>query len=326
MAEGSENNAVDRPPPTFQRALVAGAISGLAVDFMFFPLDTIKTRIQSSAGFWQSGGFKGVYRGVGSVGMGSAPGAAAFFVTYEALKARLPEYKFFAENPAFNHMAAASGAEYVSCLIRVPTEVVKSRTQTGAYGQGKGSLHSALSTMKFEGIRGFYRGFGITIAREIPFTSIQFPLYEFLKSVLSKQYLGGRRPTSYEAALCGSVAGGFAAAVTTPLDVVKTRVMLEARTSASTTGAPSSASAASTTLPPPQARQPSPSVLSFPPRFLAILRNEGPSALFRGWQPRCFAISLGGAVFLGIYDLAINFGMEDRLDAGTKKADNGKLK
>lgn len=41
---------------------------------MFFPLDTIKTRVQSKAGFWQSGGFKGVYRGVGSVGLGSAPG------------------------------------------------------------------------------------------------------------------------------------------------------------------------------------------------------------------------------------------------------------
>jgi solute carrier family 25 S-adenosylmethionine transporter 26 len=41
---------------------------------MFFPLDTIKTRVQSSAGFWAAGGFKGVYRGVGSVGLGGAPG------------------------------------------------------------------------------------------------------------------------------------------------------------------------------------------------------------------------------------------------------------
>ena len=30
----------------------------------------------------------------------------------------------------------------------------------------------------------------------------------------------------YETAVCGSVAGGIAAAITTPLDVLKTRVML----------------------------------------------------------------------------------------------------
>ena len=52
-------------------------------------------------------------------------------------------------------------------MIRVPTEIVKSRTQTGAYGPGKSSWHSLVQTMRYEGIRGFYRGFGITIAREV---------------------------------------------------------------------------------------------------------------------------------------------------------------
>ncbi len=52
----------------------AGAAAGLSVDLLFFPLDTIKTRLQATQGFWAAGGFRGVYRGVGSVGVGGAPG------------------------------------------------------------------------------------------------------------------------------------------------------------------------------------------------------------------------------------------------------------
>lgn len=35
-----------------------------------------------------------------------------------------------------------------------------------------------------------------------------------------------RKIRSYEAAICGSISGGIAAAITTPLDVIKTRLML----------------------------------------------------------------------------------------------------
>ncbi|EJT45225.1 S-adenosylmethionine transporter [Trichosporon asahii var. asahii CBS 2479] len=253
----------------------SGAASGLAVDLLFFPLDTIKTRIQSPGGFLASGGFRGIYRGVGSVGAGSAPGAAAFFVTYEALKKTL---RGRVEGRGMVHMLAASGGEFVSCLIRVPTEVVKQRTQSGLYGAS--SYATALTTLRTEGIRGFYRGFGITIAREIPFSCIQFPLYEWLKANLFGT------PNSIQAALCGALAGGTAAALTTPLDVVKTRVMLENQGSGR-----------------------SASVLSFPGRLVSIAKNEGVARLFSGWVPRTVMIGAGGAVFLGIYDFCIHLGV-----------------
>ncbi len=117
---------------------------------------------------------------------------------------------------------------------------------------------------------------------QLPFTSIQFPLYEGLKARVARR---GTRPSPGEAAVCGMIAGGVAAVLTTPLDVVKTRVMLESR-----------------------AEGRSPSVLTFPPRLLGIAREEGIKTLFKGWVPRTLAISLGGAVFLGIYDFAVNFG------------------
>lgn len=54
-------------------------------------------------------------------------------------------------------------------------------------------------------------------------------MYEFLKRRLSKSV--GHPLRAHEAAVCGSVAGGIAAAATTPLDVLKTRVMLDMRVS-----------------------------------------------------------------------------------------------
>lgn len=268
--------------PTFFQSLVAGACAGTAVDLLFYPLDTLKTRLQSSQGFVNSGGLKGVYRGVGSVLIGSAPGAAAFFTTYDFLKQTLPQPL---EHPSpLNHVVAASTGEAVACLIRVPVEVVKQRTQTASYGLEASSLDAFRRVLATDGVRGLYRGFGPTIAREIPFTSIQFPLYEYLKFKLS-QSLGRRPLEAHEAAVCGSFAGGVAAAITTPLDVLKTRVMLDLRLDPS---------------------KPSPSPLT---RLAHIYKNEGMAALFAGVVPRTLWISAGGAVFLGVYEWSVAFQM-----------------
>lgn len=69
----------------------------------------------------------------------------------------------------------------------------------------------------------------MTVFREIPFTCIQFPLYEFFKNQWSLHKKRQTKP--WEAALFGSVAGSIAAALTTPLDVLKTRIMLSSKVS-----------------------------------------------------------------------------------------------
>lgn len=265
--------------PTFIQSLLAGGAAGTAVDLLFFPVDTIKTRLQSAQGFTRAGGFSGVYKGVGSVVIGSAPGAAAFFSTYEMMKARLPLPEHLAP---LNHMLSASIGEVAACLIRVPTEVIKTRTQTSAYGDlGRSSLAAAKQVLSNDGWRGFYRGFGTTVLREIPFTSLQFPLYELLKVQLARKLR--RKPLyAHEAAVCGSIAGGTAAALTTPLDVLKTRVMLDLRNSS---------------------REKLPSLVS---RFKDIYVTEGVGALFAGAVPRTLWISAGGAVFLGVYEWAVH--------------------
>ncbi|KAJ6614832.1 mitochondrial carrier domain-containing protein [Mycena sp. CBHHK59/15] len=275
--------------PTFLQSLVAGGLAGTAVDLLFYPIDTIKTRLQSPQGFSGAGGFRGIYKGIGSVGVGSAPGAAAFFATYEGLKQISPLPPHLAP---LTHMMSASTAEVVACLIRVPTEVIKTRAQTSTYGSASNSsLSAAKIVLASDGWRGFYRGFGSTIMREIPFTSIQFPLYELLKLSLSRQIQ--REPLyAHEAAMCGSIAGGVAAALTTPLDVLKTRVMLELRD-------------------PTKEKLP-----SLPARLRGIYVTEGLPALFAGVAPRTLWISAGGAVFLGVYEWAVH-GLNSYSDRST---------
>lgn len=53
-------------------------MAGTAVDLLFFPIDTIKTRLQSAQGFARAGGFRGMYKGIGSVVVGSAPGGMPY--------------------------------------------------------------------------------------------------------------------------------------------------------------------------------------------------------------------------------------------------------
>ena len=48
-------------------------MAGLSVDMALFPIDTVKTRLQSAKGFMNAGGFRGIYSGVGSAAVGSMP-------------------------------------------------------------------------------------------------------------------------------------------------------------------------------------------------------------------------------------------------------------
>ncbi|XP_041617122.1 S-adenosylmethionine mitochondrial carrier protein isoform X5 [Vulpes lagopus] len=207
--------------PGFTASLVAGGVAGVAVDLILFPLDTIKTRLQSPQGFNKAGGFRGIYAGVPSAAIGSFPNAAAFFITYEYVKWFLHTDSSSYLMPV-KHMLAASAGEV--------------------------------------GIQGLYRGYKSTVLREALWSWRQDHVVD-----------------CWQSAVCGAFAGGFAAAVTTPLDVAKTRIMLAKAGSSTASG----------------------NVLS---ALHGVWRTQGLSGLFAGVFPRTAAISLGGFIFLGAYE------------------------
>jgi len=222
---------------------------------------------------------------VGSAVIGSAPGAALFFVTYEHIKTQLQQdgkgygAQHKAWSDSISHMVAASLGEVAACAVRVPTEVVKQRAQAKQAASSLLVLKGILNKRKTHGVVGvwkeLYRGWGITILREVPFTVIQFPLWEALKK-WQAQRNGRTEATAVESAAFGCLSGAVAASATTPLDVLKTRMMLA-------TEKQSLASLAS-----------------------QILRESGPKAFFAGIGPRVGWISAGGGIFLGAYQAASN--------------------
>mmetsp|Transcript_30085 Transcript_30085/g.43986 ORF Transcript_30085/g.43986 Transcript_30085/m.43986 type:complete len:275 (+) Transcript_30085:68-892(+) len=256
---------------SFTTALLAGGCAGTSVDIALFPLDTIKTRLQDPRGFAAAGGFKGVYNGLGSAAAGSAPGAALFFSTYETTKnylTRSVDEKYHSGC----YMAASSAGEIAACLVRVPTENVKQKLQAGLFKTTGETINHILKT---QGASGFYVGYMTTVAREIPFSFIQFPIYEGMKKRITKYQ--GYEVTTVQSSLCGSVAGGFSAAVTTPLDVVKTRLML---------GKDAQGVAYKGAM----------------DTIKRIHAEGGPSRFLSGVGPRTMWISIGGCVFFGAYE------------------------
>ncbi|TNN20449.1 S-adenosylmethionine mitochondrial carrier protein, partial [Schistosoma japonicum] len=260
--------------------------AGLSVDLALFPIDTIKTRLQSHNNVRRTGSFR-LFAGLPAVAIGSAPGAAAFFLTYEAVK---DACKNLGIHPMVQSTVSACIAEVVACVIRVPCEVVKQRTQN----QPSHSVSTVfLQTLRSEGIRGFYRGYVSTLSREIPFSVIQYPIWEKLRYITIEWNRKSIRSSdvtdltliqlkAWQSAMCGCLAGTIAGALTTPLDVAKTRIMLAEPNSNFASGHIIYA-------------------------IRTIFQENGIRGLFSGLIPRISLLSIGGAIFLGIYDISARF-------------------
>jgi len=246
-------------------AFLSGSVAGLITDIVLFPIDTIKTRLQSNDGFRKSGGFRGIYRGLSSAAAGSMPAGASFFVAYEASK-NILRPKFQSDVPL--HMTSACIGETFGCIVRIPFEVVKQKAQAM---KNMNSSKALMLTLRSQGIPGLYQGFFSMLFRDIPFTLIQMPLWEYLKSKLVKY--NKSEITAFQSGVCGSMAGSIAAALTTPLDVAKTRIILSQNKSQNIFYV-----------------------------LKDVAKKEGFSRIFSGIVPRVVWISIGGFVFLGTYE------------------------
>lgn len=119
----------------------------------------------------------------------------------------------------------------LSQVFTNPLEIVKIRLQVqGELAKKSDAVpkRSAMWIVRNLGILGLYKGVSACLLRDVPFSAIYFPTYAHLK-----RDMFGESPQKKLGILqlltAGAIAGMPAAYLTTPCDVIKTRLQVEAR-------------------------------------------------------------------------------------------------
>lgn len=200
--------------------------------------------------------------------------AAAFFTSYQGSKRFLNNNTSSIPVPLIN-CAASTFAELTATAVGAPAEVIKQNAQVLKSSNGSTSLQAI--RLIGRNPRSFWRGYTLLAGRNLPFIALQFPLYEELKIVLGAEKVQDDWwEMSKITAIAAGVSGGLAAWITTPIDVVKTRIMLSATEKGKKVG----------------------------PKevFEKILKEEGVKELFRGGGMRLFWTIIGSGMYLAIYE------------------------
>jgi len=122
-----------------------------------------------------------------------------------------------------------------------------------------------------------------TLVMNVPFTAVQFAVYESGKKALVASHVIGSHDEEglLEQLLAGGAAGGAAAALTNPLDIAKTRLQTQGMWEPAPVDAVGGGPAKATAL-----RGPVSGATQVLPTLREIVAKEGVAALARGMGPR----------------------------------------
>ncbi|VDN07158.1 unnamed protein product, partial [Thelazia callipaeda] len=227
--------------------IINGGIAGIVGVACVFPIDLIKTRLQnqqiSSGGVLQ---YKGIFdcalqtwhRGGRTIftkmrSMYSGSGVNLLLITPEkAIKLVANDcFRFYLTVPGQKQlsmtrgMIAGGGAGLCQIIVTTPMELLKIQMQDAGRTAGQVSPKEKLSAvsltmdlLKNRGIFGLYKGVGPTMARDVSFSIIYFPLFAYLNSLGPRSSDGSGNAAFYTSFFSGLTAGAFSSFAVTPLD------------------------------------------------------------------------------------------------------------
>ncbi|VFQ76466.1 unnamed protein product [Cuscuta campestris] len=215
-----------------------------------------KSVLQMIRTVWTTDSLAGFYRGLTPGITGSLATGATYFGVIESTKKWI-EHSHPNLGGHWAHFIAGAIGDTLGSFVYVPCEVIKQRMQVqgtrkhwtsvvlkdgahmkhgmNTYGYYSGMFQAGCSIWREQGPKGLYAGYWSTLARDVPFAGLMVTFYEAFKNMTEygKQKLFPNSDlqlnSSVEGLFLGGLAGGLSAYLTTPFDVVKTRLQVQGK-------------------------------------------------------------------------------------------------
>ncbi|KAL5725804.1 hypothetical protein ACHQM5_008905 [Ranunculus cassubicifolius] len=282
----------------------AGLFTGVTV--ALYPVSVVKTRLQVATkdsveknafsvirGLFRSEGIRGLYRGFGTVITGAVPARIIFLTSLETTKVAtfkmIEPFKLSEPTKAAiaNGLAGMTSSLFAQAVF-VPIDVVSQKLMVQGYsGHAKysGGMDVARKIIKANGVRGLYRGFGLSVMTYSPSSAVWWATYGSSQRIIWRFLGHGAEKNESEPisgpwtvvlvqASGGVVAGAMASCITTPLDTIKTRLQVMGHENRET------------------ARQ----------VVKKLILEDGYRGLYRGLGPRFFSMSAWGTTMITSYE------------------------
>jgi solute carrier family 25 protein 44 len=287
------------------RFFLLGAALFSGVSAALYPAVVLKTHLQVSpppaaaasttaAAILRRHGPRGFYRGFGASLAGTVPARAVYMAALEATKSAVGSaaVRLGVAEPAASAAASAAGgvsAAVAAQVVWTPVDVVSQRlmVQTAAAGPPyRGGADALRRILRADGVRGLYRGFGVSVLTYAPSSAAWWASYataqRLIWRALGPAHHDSRASVVAVQGASAAAAGGAAALVTMPLDTVKTRLQVMDGGGASLAS---------------EAR--------------ALVREGGWGACYRGLGPRWASMSLSAATMVTAYEFLKRLSTKD---------------
>lgn len=169
----------------------------------------------------RSEGLVSLWSGLPPTLLMAIPATVVYFTAYDRLRANLWSKCGTVHQPLWIPAFCGAAARCIAATAISPLEMVRTKMQSKklSYWEVTKAIQQLVKT---DGILSLWRGLGPTLLRDVPFSSIYWANYEFLK-----QGFDQRKPSLQFSLTAGAISGSVAAIATLPFDVAKTHRQIE---------------------------------------------------------------------------------------------------